>query len=176
MQPISAVEALVAQNLTELESANADLKGFTISKVVEIPAGEKKDKKALIVFIPYHHLKSLQANYKKLALELEKRLKTVVLLVSTRTIESRWIKFRKSQKRPNSRTLSAVYDSILDDLVLPGIIIGKNTRVRLDGSKFTKVVLDRADQPFLEDRVNAIRAAYKLLTILTLVFIILTNL
>jgi anti-sigma regulatory factor (Ser/Thr protein kinase) len=24
--------------------------------------------------------------------------------------------------------------------------------------------LDRADQPFLEDRVNAIRAAYKLLT------------
>jgi hypothetical protein len=42
MQPISAVEALVAQNLTELESANTDLKGFTISKVVEIPAGEKK--------------------------------------------------------------------------------------------------------------------------------------
>jgi small subunit ribosomal protein S7e len=109
-------------------------------------------------------LKSLQANYKKLAIELEKRLKTVVLFVLTRTIESRWIKFRKSQKRPNSRTLSAVYDAILDDLVLPGTIIGKNTRVRLDGSRFTKIILDRVDQPFLEDRVNAIRAAYKHLT------------
>jgi small subunit ribosomal protein S7e len=109
-------------------------------------------------------LRALHANYKKLALELEKRLKTVVLLVATRTIESRWIKFRKSQKRPNNRTLSSVYDSILDDLVLPGTIIGKNTRVRLDGTRYTKITLDRADQPFLEDRVNAIRAAYKLLT------------
>jgi small subunit ribosomal protein S7e len=135
-----------------------------LNKVVEIPAGEKKEKKSLIVFVPYHHNKALQANYKKLAIELEKRLKTVVLFVSTRTIESRWIKFRKSQKRPDSRTLSAVYDAILDDLVLPGTIIGKNTRVRLDGSRFTKIILDRADQPFLEDRVNAIRAAYKLLT------------
>jgi small subunit ribosomal protein S7e len=164
MQPISAVESLVAQNLTELESANADLKGFTISKVVEIPSSDKKEKKSLIVFLPHHHLKALQANYKKLALELEKRLKTVVLLVATRTIESRWIKFRKSQKRPNSRTLSSVYDSILDDLVLPGVIIGKNTRVRLDGTRYTKITLDRADEPFLRDRVNAIRAAYKLLT------------
>jgi hypothetical protein len=42
MQPISAIEASVSQNLTELESANTDLKGFTLSKVVEIPAGDKK--------------------------------------------------------------------------------------------------------------------------------------
>ena len=163
-QTLSAVETSVAQNLIELESANSELKGFTISKVVEVPSANKGEKKSLIVFVPFHHQKALQANYRKLAAELEKRLKTVVLLVSTRTIESRWIKFRKSQKKPNSRTLTAVYDAILDDLLLPSIIIGKNTRVRLDGSSFTKIVLDRNDQPFLEDRVAAIKAAYKKLT------------
>ena len=129
-----------------------------------MPSATKGEKKSLIVFVPYHHLKALQANYRKLVSELEKRLKTTVLVVASRTIESRWIKFRKSQKRPNSRTLSAVYDAILDDLLLPSIILGKNTRVRLDGSSFTKIVLDRNDQPFLEDRVAAIKAAYKSLT------------
>ena len=91
-------------------------------------------------------------------------MKTTVLLVISRTIESKWIKLRRSQKRPNSRTLTAVYDAILDDLVLPGTIIGKNMRVRLDGTNYIKVTLDKADQHLLEDRVSAIKAAYKLLT------------
>ena len=163
-QTLTPIETTVAQNLTELESAHPDLKGFSISKVVEIPSADKKDKKALVVFIPFHHYKALQANYKKLSLELEKRLKTSVLLVASRTIDSRWIKFRKSQKRPYNRTLTSVYESILDDLVLPGIIIGKNTRVRLDGTSYIKVTLDKADQHLLEDKVPSIKAAYKLLT------------
>jgi hypothetical protein len=45
--------------------------------------------------------------------------------------------------------------------LLPGIIIGSRTRVRLDGSSFTRIVIDKAEQHFLEERVDVIRAAYK---------------
>ena len=60
--------------------------------------------------------------------------------------------------------MTAVYASILDELLLPAIIIGFRTRVRLDGSTFSKVTLDKNEQHFLEDRVEAIRAAYRKLT------------
>ena len=38
-----------------------------------------------------------------------------------------------------SRTLTAVHDSILDDLVYPSEIVGKRIRIKLDGSRLTKV-------------------------------------
>ena len=60
--------------------------------------------------------------------------------------------------------MTAVYASVLDELLLPGIIIGFRTRVRLDGSSFSRVVLDKSEQHFLEDRVEAIRTAYKKIT------------
>jgi len=60
--------------------------------------------------------------------------------------------------------LTAVYASILDELLLPAIIIGQRTRVRLDGSAFMKITLDKGEQHFLEDRVAAIKATYRKLT------------
>lgn len=107
------------------------------------------------------HKVLLSSLYKKLVTELEKKLKKTVLLLSARNIQSRWIKENRTQQRSNSRTLTAVYASILDELLLPGIIIGSRTRVRLDGSSFTKLTLDKSEQHFLEERVDAIRAAYR---------------
>jgi hypothetical protein len=49
----------------------------------------------------------------------------------------------------------------LNELLLPGSIISARTRVRLDGSSVTKIIMDKADQHFLEERVVAIRAAYR---------------
>ena len=67
--------------------------------------------------------------YKKLVNELEKRLKRTVLIVSARTIQSRWVKTNKALTRPFSRTLTSVYSAVLDELILPGVIISQRTRV-----------------------------------------------
>ena len=119
----------------------------------------------MLIYFSFKNHKVLQSNlYKKLVNELEKRLKKTVLLLSTRKINSRWVKKNRTQKRPYSRTLSAVYSAILDELLLPGIIIGSRTRVRLDGSQFTKIVIDKSEQHFLEERAEAIKPAYKKFT------------
>lgn len=134
-----------------------------LNKVIEIPLG--KDKPALLLYVNFRSQRLLLTNlYKKLVNDLEKKLKTTVLIVAARNIESRWIKKNRTQQRSNSRTLTNVYQEYLNELLLPGSIISSRTRVRLDGSSITKIVLDKADQHFLEERVAAIRAAYKKLT------------
>lgn len=149
-----------------------EIKGFQLTKAIELQISEdKREKPVIIMFVPYHLLKTLHNNAKKLYIELEKKLRATVLLVVQRTIQSRWIKvplpliqLRKSQKRPHSRTLTAVHEAILDDLVLPSSIVGKRQRVRLDGSSYLKITLDKVDAHLMEGRVNAIKAAYKKLT------------
>ena len=62
---------------------------------------------------------------------------------------------RKSkQKRPRSRTLTAVHESILDDVCFPAEIVGKRIRVRLDGSRLIKVHLDKNQQTNIEHKVS----------------------
>ena len=54
----------------------------------------------------------------------------------------------------SSRTLTAVHDAILEDLVFPSEIVGKRIRVKLDGSRLIKVHLDKAQQNNVEHKVG----------------------
>lgn len=38
-----------------------------------------------------------------------------------------------------SRTLTAVHNALLDDVVYPAEVVGKRTRIRMDGSQLIKV-------------------------------------
>lgn len=80
-----------------------------INKVIEIPI--PKEKPALLVYVSFRAQKVLLSTlYKKLVSDLEKKLKTTVLIVAARNIESRWIKHNRTQKRSFSRTLTSVYE------------------------------------------------------------------
>ena len=56
-----------------------------------------------------------------------------------------------------SRTLTSVHDNILEDLVFPSEIVGKRIRIKLDGARFTKVHLDKAQQNNVEHKVGMVK-------------------
>lgn len=82
-----------------------------------------------------------QIYFRRLTRELEKKFsdKHVVFIAQRRTLAKPTRTSRVKQKRPRSRTLTDVHDKILEDLVFPTEIVGKRTRVSVDGSKLLKV-------------------------------------
>ena len=61
-----------------------------------------------------------------------------VVFVATRKIV-RPPKKVSAVQRPRTRTLTAVHDGILEDVVYPAEIVGNRIRYRLDGAKVIKV-------------------------------------
>ena len=53
------------------------------------------------------------------------------------------------QKRPRSRTLTAVHEAILQDIVFPAEVVGKRIRVKLDGKQTIKVKLGFPELKFV---------------------------
>jgi len=123
-------------------------------KEIEVGGGRK----AIIIFVPVPQLKSFQKIQVRLVRELEKKFsgKHVVFIAQRRILPkpTRKSRTKNKQKRPRSRTLTAVHDAILEDLVFPSEIVGKRIRVKLDGSRLIKVHLDKAQQNNVEHKVR----------------------
>eukprot|EP01117_Protostelium_nocturnum_P006289 TRINITY_DN226_c0_g1_i2.p1 TRINITY_DN226_c0_g1~~TRINITY_DN226_c0_g1_i2.p1 ORF type:complete len:193 (-),score=57.55 TRINITY_DN226_c0_g1_i2:85-663(-) len=161
----SDVENQVAQALFDLEQNadfKADLKNLHIVSVreVEVSGGRK----ALVVFVPFVLLKRFHKVQQHLVRELEKKFSGQhVVLVGQRKIQ-RLNAVKNGQRRPFSRTVASVHEKILEDLVYPTEIVGKRTRVRLDGTKLLKVHLDRKDQNNTEYKLDTYASVYRQLT------------
>lgn len=98
--------------------------------------------------------------------ELEKKFSDRhVLVVAQRKIMPKPQRNKRGkQMRPRSRTLTAVHDAILEDLVYPTEVVGKRTRVKVDGTKLIKVFLDSKDKNLLEYKLDTFTAVYKKMT------------
>lgn len=172
-------EKSIAQALLELE-VNSELKpqlrDLHITRAREIEFGNKKVinnlnniesqiltylpflQQAVIINVPMPKQKAFQKIQTRLVRELEKKFsgKHVVFIGDRKILPKPTRKTRNplKQKRPRSRTLTAVYDAILDDLVFPAEIVGKRVRVKLDGSQLIKVHLDKNQQTTIEHKVS----------------------
>jgi small subunit ribosomal protein S7e len=164
----SDFEKQIGQALLELEM-NGELKQpmreLYITRAREV---EFSGKKAIVIYVPVPKQKAFQKVQTRLVRELEKKFSgRHVVFCAERKILPKPKRGRpdpNKQKRPRSRTLTAVYDSILDDLVFPAEIVGKRIRVKLDGSQLIKVHLDKNQQTTIEHKVDTFTAVYKKLT------------
>lgn len=164
----SELEQQVAQALFDLEVTENELRNevrdLWILAAKEIVTPNQKH--AIIIFVPFVKLAAFHKIQHLLVMNLEKKFngKHVVIIGQRRIIpvQTKTNK-KKQQKRPHSRSLTAVHDAILEDLVYPTEITGKRVRVRLDGSRLLKVHLNPLDHR-VEDKIETFTTVYKKLT------------
>lgn len=163
----SELELKVAQAFVDLES-QADLKAelrtlqFKSIKEIDVSNG----KKALAIFVPTPSISVYRKVQIRLIRELEKKFpdRHVVFLAERRILPKPARKSRKIQKRPRSRTLTAVHDKILEDLVFPTEIIGKRVRYLVGGNKIQKILLDSKDATAVDYKLESFQQLYSKLT------------
>ncbi|OCH87902.1 40S ribosomal protein S7 [Obba rivulosa] len=161
-------EVNVAQALIDLETNVPELK--TELRPLQISAAREVDvrggKKAIVIFVPVPQLKAFHKVQQRLTRELEKKFsdRHVVFVAQRRVLPKPTRNSRVKQKRPRSRTLTNVHEKILEDLVFPTEIVGKRTRVAVDGSKLLKVFLDSKDATSLEYKLDSFSSVYRRLT------------
>ncbi|XP_043715148.1 40S ribosomal protein S7-like [Telopea speciosissima] len=159
----SEFEESVAQALFDLETSNqdlkSDLKDLYINSAVQMDvAGNRK---AVVVHVPYRLRKAFRKIHPKLVRELEKKFSgKEVIIIATRRI-LRPPKKGSAAQRPRSRTLTAVHDAMLEDIVYPSEIIGKRVRYRIDGSKIIKIFLDSKERNATEYKIETFSGVYR---------------
>lgn len=139
-----------------------------LSLQIEVAGG----KKALAVFVPVPSLTAYHKVQTKLTRELEKKFpdRHVVFLAERRILPKPSRRSRQTQKRPRSRTLTAVHDKVLEDLVFPTEIVGKRVRYLVGGNKIQKVLLDSKDVQQVDYKLESFQAVYNKLTGKQIVF------
>merc|ERR1712050_359598 len=159
------LEKAIGEALLELE-VNSDLKNqlreLYIPSAKELDVGDNK--KCIIIFVPVPLLRAFQKIQARLVRELEKKFSgRHVIIVGQRRILPKPTRKTRNQKqmRPRSRTLTAVHDSILEDLCFPSEIVGKRIRVKLDASRIIKIHLDKAQETNVEHKLGTFGAVYK---------------
>ena len=163
-------ENVVAQHLFDLESnANAELKAqlksIQISSAKEVDLGDGK--KAVVVFVPYRLIKDVHRVQERIVNELEKKLsgRHVVVLGQRRILPKKSKTNRvAAQQRPHSRTLAAVHDALLEDIVYPSEIVDRRIRVRVDGQRAQRVTLDSKGKQAVEHKLDTLSGVYSRLT------------
>ncbi|XP_043724089.1 40S ribosomal protein S7-like [Telopea speciosissima] len=111
--------------LFDLKTSNQDLKSDLkdLYKNLAVQMDVAGNCKAIVVHVPYRLRKAFNK------------------IIATRRI-LRPPKKGSAAQRPRSRTLTAVHDAMLEDIVYPSEIIGKRVRYCIDGSKIIKIFLD----------------------------------
>jgi len=145
------------------QSIKKDLENLKIENANEISVGS--DKRCYLVQVNEASVKSLHNVHTDIVKKLEEHFSTPVVIVPYRKkINGKLFRKFRGCKVPRDKTLSAVYDAYLEDLLYPATIVGKRVRYPTGKSRVYKVFVDPIDKETIEYKVNAIVACYKGLT------------
>eukprot|EP00993_Chasmostoma_nieuportense_P003759 NODE_4462_length_783_cov_1699.588415_g4303_i0.p1 GENE.NODE_4462_length_783_cov_1699.588415_g4303_i0~~NODE_4462_length_783_cov_1699.588415_g4303_i0.p1 ORF type:complete len:209 (-),score=57.46 NODE_4462_length_783_cov_1699.588415_g4303_i0:93-719(-) len=173
----TALEAQVAANFHDIETYNKPLRAsiqplyFNTAKEVQVGSGSKR---AIVIFYPLRFMMKLHRIHRQIVAELEKKFngKTVIFIAQRRIAKKSNSNLKTTQR---SRTMTAVHEAILTDILHPHEIVGRRWRYRADGSKQTKVFLDERDKDKVDGKLETFSTIYRKLTARDVSFGYMTN-
>lgn len=169
------IETQVANIVDEITAGSEEglKKALTNLKIAGVKEHEADGVKVTIVTVPYKQSALCRQIQGYLLPELEKKLagSQVVIVAQRRAFPKTCEHGRRYRSiRPNGRTLRAVNEALLDDVVYPTTIVAKRTHYDLKGGQTIHVFLDPNDKTRVEDRLAGFSVAYNRLTGLRTVF------
>ncbi|KAK9114996.1 hypothetical protein Syun_021793 [Stephania yunnanensis] len=153
-------EESVAQSFFDLENTSnelkSDLKDLYINSAVQVDV--QSNRKAVVIHVPYRLRKSFRKIQVRLVRELEKKFsgKDVIIIATRRIV--RPPKKGSAVQRPRSRTLTAVHDAMLEDVVYPAKLLGNAS------STVLMVFLDPKERNNTEYKLETFASVYRKLS------------
>jgi small subunit ribosomal protein S7e len=155
-----------ANAFAKLQESDANLKkeleDIKIENASEVAYG---DKRCYLVQVSGSNLKNIQSAQADIVPKLEQQFSTPVMIVPSRKrINGNIFRKYRGTKVPRDKTLTAVFDAYLEDLLYPATIVGKRIRYPQGKVRQFKVMVDPLDQEAIGYKTPAISACYKALT------------
>merc|ERR1712179_551309 len=145
------LEEEVAKTLQAFETSSPDLQQhlkfvyFNSAEEVEFEQADGQTAKYILVRIPYRSLGYFKKVGPKEIENLESKFKWPIIVIA-------------------NRTLKAVHQAILNDIVCPSSITGRSVRVAADARNNERVFLDPLDKSLVESKIDCMAHAYAKLT------------
>ena len=123
------------------------------------------DQKCYLIQISTQNLAGFKKVHSLLTKKLEEHLgNNVILIPKRKRVNGKEYRTFVSKKVPRDKTLTAVFDGYLDDILYPATIVGKRVRYPVGKTRVYKVIVDPLDKESVEYRIPAITACYKAIT------------
>ena len=166
-EKVTEMEKNFQNTLNSIISSEKDnkkeLEGVKIenAREVEIEKGER----CFLVCVNTADEKDLRKIHPTLVKKFEEQFSAPVALIpAKKRVNGKLYKRYRGTKVPRDRTLTAMFDSYLDDLLYPATIIGKRIRYPKGKVRQFKVLVDPIDKDAIEYKIPCITACYKALT------------
>ena len=163
---VTEIEKNFNNELNKIKNNEKDIKELESIKIVNASeVALEGNKHCYLVQVECASEKDLKKVNTLLTKKLEDHFSTpVVIIPAKKRINGNLYKKYQGTKVPRDRTLAAVFDAYLDDLVFPATIVGKRIRFPKGKVRHFKVLIDNMDKDAIEYKVPSITACYKALT------------
>ena len=164
---ISEIQKNVSNALEKIKDTEkehkAELETIKIEYANEVKMED--DQKCFLVQISTQNLAGFKKVHSLLTKKLEEHLSSPVIIIPSRKrVNGNEYRTFVSKKVPRDRTLTAVFDAYLDDILYPATIVGKRIRYPVGKTRTFKVLVDPLDKETIEYKLPAMTSCYRALT------------
>ena len=165
---VSEIQKNVSTALEKIKDSEkehkAELDPLKIEHANEVEMNDNQ--KCYLIQISTQNLSGFKKIHSLLTQKLEEHLSNTVMIIPARKrVNGKEYRTFVSKKVPRDKTLTAVFDAYIDDILYPATILGKRIRYPVGRTNRTyKVFVDPLDKETINFRLDAIKACYKALT------------